>query len=54
MAATGFKTRSAALVALLLSSAATITAHEHHMDEIEEGKFVSDDPIVRGAAITEC
>jgi hypothetical protein len=45
MAATGFKTRSAALVALLLSSAATITAHEHHMDEIEEGKFVSDDPI---------
>lgn len=41
------KSRVAALVALLLSSAVTAKAHEHHMDNIEEGHFVSDDPIVR-------
>ncbi|KAJ4367020.1 hypothetical protein N0V83_007550 [Neocucurbitaria cava] len=35
--------RGAALVALLLSTAAT--AHEHHMDKIEEGHAISDDPI---------
>lgn len=30
---------------LLLTTAAT--AHEHHMDNIEEGHAISDDPIVR-------
>lgn len=39
--------RGVAFAAALLSVAATVRAHEHHMDEIEEGKYVSDDPIVR-------
>lgn len=42
----GRTARGAASVALLLSFAATAKAHEHHMDSIEEGHFVSDDPIV--------
>lgn len=45
--ATALKSRGAALVALLLSTAATARAHEHHMDNIPEGDAVSPDPIVR-------
>lgn len=41
------RTRGVALATLLLSSAATVTAHEHHMNKIVEGEYVSDDPIVR-------
>lgn len=50
----GFQTRSAALGAVLLSSAATVLSHEHHMDNIEEGQFVSDDPIVGGFQSRKC
>jgi hypothetical protein len=39
------RTRGAALVALLLSTA--VTAHDHHMDKIEDGQGISADPIVR-------
>lgn len=40
----GLKTRQAALTAALLFSAAA-TAHEHHVNKIEEGQAVSADPI---------
>jgi hypothetical protein len=36
-------TVAAAFAALLLST--TATAHEHHMNKIEEGHAISDDPI---------
>jgi beta-lactam-binding protein with PASTA domain len=39
------RTTAVAAAALLLS--ATVTAHEHHDDKIEEGHVISDDPIVR-------
>lgn len=35
-----------AAVLLVLNFAATTNAHEHHMDNIEEGNGISDDPIV--------
>jgi hypothetical protein len=41
--------RGAALAVALLSASATVKAHEHHMDNIPEGQYVSDDPIVRWA-----
>jgi hypothetical protein len=36
---------SAALVAVV-AFASIASAHEHHDDKIQEGQFVSDDPIV--------
>lgn len=60
MGGVALKTGGAAFAALFLSLAATVKAHEHHMDHIEEGSFISDDPIVcqRGNAsvgsIDEC
>ncbi|KAF2678993.1 hypothetical protein K458DRAFT_394402 [Lentithecium fluviatile CBS 122367] len=41
---TALKARVYAVVALLLC-AATVTAHEHHMDKIQEGDGISKDPI---------
>lgn len=38
--------RGLALGALVLFSARTAAAHEHHMDNIKEGSAISDDPIV--------
>lgn len=39
------KSIGAALVATFLSTA--VSAHDHHMDKIEDGHAISDDPIVR-------
>lgn len=41
-----YKPASAAGLAILCL-AATARAHEHHMDNIEEGQYASSDPIVR-------
>lgn len=43
---TAYKPARAAGLAILCL-AATASAHEHHMDDIPEGQYVSSDPIVR-------
>lgn len=48
--ATPLKIWRPALAALLLSAAAAVQAHEHHMDNIPEGEGASPDPIVRLAS----
>jgi hypothetical protein len=50
MGANGLKAQAAAYAALLLGFAATAKSHEHHMGNIEEGKFVSNEPLVRDMA----
>ncbi|KAF2474341.1 integral membrane protein-like protein [Lindgomyces ingoldianus] len=45
MVEAGIKSRGAALVLLLLTFAVRARAHEHHMDNIEEGQSISGDPI---------
>ncbi|ORY16098.1 hypothetical protein BCR34DRAFT_476753 [Clohesyomyces aquaticus] len=45
MAETGLKAQRAALVAVLLGLAARARAHEHHMDKIVAGEYMSEDPI---------
>ena len=50
MAAPELAAQRAAVVAaafLAFSFPSTANAHEHHMDSIEEGHAISDDPIVR-------
>lgn len=50
MAAPELAAQRAAVVAaalLAFSFASMANAHEHHMDSIEEGRAISDDPIVR-------
>ncbi|KAF2184704.1 integral membrane protein-like protein [Zopfia rhizophila CBS 207.26] len=45
MVEVGLKPLGAAFTSLLLSFAVQVRAHEHHMDNIEDGEFISDDPI---------
>ncbi|KAF2731206.1 hypothetical protein EJ04DRAFT_443480 [Polyplosphaeria fusca] len=45
MVSSTFKTRPLAAAAVLLGVAQVALAHEHHMDHIEEGHAISDDPI---------
>jgi len=49
MAIPGLRTaaRGAAFTAAILNLATTTRAHEHHMNNIEEGHAISAEPIVR-------